>query len=247
MTLEVRVLKNWVNLWCVLFLVMPVALALGTESNAISYWNERGNNLFNQGNITGAINCYNKAIELGNQTNAPIFNEIVIQCGYRMVALDKNNSTQVFSKICAEPTSSIKGQQNPDLGDITLCFDVSNPNNMHMRIGNIYANVLKYNSIKDLKIIENFGVKKTRGYFCNIEPKIGSYKCNQTLNDDEFIDLAPGELEHFAINLRTENPGIYKMEIGLEYAIGCETNSIIVGEVPEMIGFFDKEIAQSHE
>jgi hypothetical protein len=244
---EARVLKIWVNLWCVLLLVMPIALAIGTESNAVSYWNELGNNLFNQGNITGAINCYNKAIELENQTNAPIFTEIVIQCGYRMDALDKNNSTQVFSKICAESTSSIGCQRNPDSEDITLCFDVSNPNDMHMRIGNIYANVLDYNSIRNPKIIENFGVKKTRGYFCNIEPKIGSYKCIQTLNDNEFIDLAPGDLEHFAIDVRTDTPGIYKMRIDLDYVIGSETNSIIVGDLPEMIGFFNKKIAQSQE
>lgn len=240
-------LKNRVNLCCILFLVIPVAFAVGTESNALSYWNERGNNLFNQGNTTGAIDCYNKAIELGNQTNAPIFNEIVIQSGYRMDALDRNNSTQVYLKICAEPTSFIKGTQNPDSEDISLCFDVSNPNNMHMRIGNIYTNVLKYSSIKNPKIIENFGVKKTRGYFCNIEPEIGSYKCIQTLNDDEFIDLAPGELEHFAINVRTDTPGIYEMRISLNYAIGSETNSITVGDVPGMIGFFDKETAQSRE
>lgn len=235
-------LKNWVNLSCALFLVMLVALAVGTESNALSYWNDQGNDLFNQGDITGAINCYDKAIKLGNQTNAPIFNEIAIQCEYRMDALDKNNNTHVFSKICAEPTSSVKGQPNLDSEGLTLSFDVSNPNSMHMRIGNIYINIIKYNSTGNSKIIENFGVKKTRGFFCSIEPEIGSYKCIQTLNDDEFIDLAPGELEHFAINANTDTPGVYQMEISLDYAIGSETNSIIVGDMPEMIGFFDERL-----
>jgi hypothetical protein len=242
-TEESKMLKNVANLWYVLFLAMSVALAAGTESNAVSYWNEMGNNLFNQGNITGAIYCYNKAINLGNQTNAPIFNKISTQCGYCMDALDKNNSAQVYSKICAEPISSIKGQQNPDSEYFSLSFDVSNPNSMHMRIGDIFINVIKYNSIKRSKVIENFGVKKTRGYFCNIEPGIGSYKCTQTLNNDEFIDIAPGELEHFTVNANTDTPGIYKMSIGLDYAIGSETNSVIVGDVPEMIGFFDNEAA----
>jgi hypothetical protein len=239
------VLKNWANLWCALFLVMLVTISEGTESNAVSYWNERGNNLFDQGNITGAINCYNKAIELGNQTNAPIFNDIVVQCGYRMDALDKNNNTQVFSKICAEPISTVKDQPNTDSEDLTLSFDVSNPNNMHMRIDKIYIDLIEYNFINNLKIIENFGVKKARGYFCTIEPETGSNNCIKTLNNDEFIDLAPGELEHIIINVNTDTPGIYKMRIGLDYAIGSETNSIIGGNVPGVIGFFDKKIAQS--
>ena len=238
----VDVLKCWANLFCALLLVMPVSVALGTDSNAVSYWNELGNNLFNQGNITGAIYCYNKAIELGNQINAPIFNEIVVQCGYRMDARDKNNKTQVFSKICAEPISSIKGQPNEDSEDLTLSFDVTNPNSLHMRIGNIYVKVIKYNSMEISKIIENFGVKKMRGYFCNIEPEIGSYKCIQTFSDDEFIDIPPDELEHFVINANTDTPGVYQMGISLDYAIGSETNSIIVGDVPGMIGLFDKKI-----
>ena len=92
--------------------VMLVVLAAGTESNAVNYWIERGNNLFNQGNYSGAIECYEKVDELGNQTNAPIFAEIKTHCGYSMDAIDQNNRTLMFSKICAEPTSTIKGQPN---------------------------------------------------------------------------------------------------------------------------------------
>ncbi len=152
-------------------------LAAGTESNAVSYWIEQGNNQFNQGNYAGAINCYNNAIKLGNQTNAPIFNEMVTQCGYRMDAIDKNNHTQVFSKICAEPTRIAKTQSNPDSEDFTFSFDATNPNSMHMRISNLYVDVIKYNPIANPKIIKNFGKGYTRGYFCNIEPEIRSYKC----------------------------------------------------------------------
>jgi len=131
-------LKRGAILWGVLFSVILVVLAAGTESNAMSYWIEQGNNLFNQGNYPAAINCYNNAIGLGNQTSAPIFTEIITQCGYSMDAIDKNNRTLVFSKICAEPTSSIKGKPNLSPEALTLGFDVSNPNGMHMRIGNIY-------------------------------------------------------------------------------------------------------------
>lgn len=222
--------------------MMLVVLAAGTEINAVSYWIEQGNDRFNQGNYTGAIYCYNKAIELGNQTNAPIFTRIVAQCGYRMDAFDKNNSTQVYSQICAEPTRSIKDQQKPESEDVALCFDVSNPNNMHMRIGNIYTNVFKYNSIKNPKIIENFAKGHNRGYSCNIKPMIGSYKCILTSNDYDFIDLAPNELEHIVINAGSDTPGAYELGIILEYAIGSETNKIAVGDVPGRIGIFDRSL-----
>ena len=218
-------------------MIISLALADGTECNAISYWNEQGNNLFNQGNLTGAINYYDKAIELANQTHAPISSELAIQCRYYMNAIDKNNPTQLFSKICAEPTISNEGQQNTD--GLILSFDVSNPNCMHMRLGAIYVKVIKYNYTLNSKIIENFGIKETRRYFCNIEHKVGLYKCIQTFNKDEFIDLAPGELEHFSVNVKTETPGIYKIGVILDYAIGSETNRIVVENVPVMIGFFD--------
>jgi hypothetical protein len=228
-TLEVRALNSQKNLWAMAFSVILISLADGTECNAISYWNELGNNLFNQGNLTGAIYCYDKAIELANQTNAPIFGEIAIQCSYYMNYTDKNESTQWFPKTCAEPTSSDNNQNN--IGGLILIFDVSNPNRMHMRLGDMYVKVIKYDHTCNSKIIENFGIKETRGSFCNIDPEVGLYKCNQTLSDDEFIDLAPGELEHFSVNLKATRPGIYKIGIILDYAIGSETNRIIVGNV----------------
>lgn len=233
-------LKSWVILWSVSFSIMLIALAAGTESNAVSYWIEQGNNLFNQGNYPGAVNCYNKAIGLGNQTNAPIFTEIVTQCGYHMDAIDKNNRTHEFSKICAEPTSAFKCQLNSGSENLTLGFDVSNPNSMHMRIGNIYLNVTKYDSIVNPKIIQNFAKGYNRGYFCSIQPEVGSYKCVLTAKDYDFIDLAPNELEHIVINVGTDTPGVYELRISLDYAIGSKANRIILGEVPGMIGFFDE-------
>jgi len=232
-------LKSWVILWGASLSIILVVLAAGTESNAVSYWIELGNNLFNQGDYPGAINCYNKAIGLGNQTNAPIFTEIITHCGYSMDAIDQNNRTLVFSKICTEPTNSIKGQPNLNPEDLTLGFDVSNPNGMHMRISNIYVNVIKYSSIFNPKIIKNFAKGYNRGYSCNINPAVGSYKCVLTSKDYDFIDLAPKELEHIVINVGTDTSGIYDLRISLDYAIGSEVNQIIVGEVPGMIGFFD--------
>jgi len=226
------------NVVCILF-IMLVHLSLGTENNAVSYWNERGNILFDQGNVSGAIYCYNRAINLGDLTNAPIFGEIVVQSVYRMDALDNNNSTQVFSKICSEPTSSILNPEDSDSECVSLCFDVSNPNNMHMRIDSIYINVTSYNCLKNPKIIKNFGIKKTIGYICNIGPEMASYRCIPTLSNGEFIDLAPGELEHIELSVRTDVPGIYEIEISMNYAIGSETGTIIVGDMPKLIGFFD--------
>ena len=235
---EVSVLNIWVNL-CVLFSVMPIMLATGAESNAVSYWIDCGNDQFNHGNYTSAVECYDKAIALGNQTKAPIFNGIAAQCGYQMDAIDKNNRTQTFSKICAEPASPIKGQPNQDLEPLILCFDVTNPNEMHMMISNLYVDVIKYNTIANPKIIQNFSLGHTRRYFCNIEPEIRSYKCVLTSKDHDFIDLAPNELEHIAINVSTDTPGVYKLRISSDYAIGHESNRIVVGDVPGLIGFFD--------
>ena len=229
-------MKGWVILWGVSLSIMLVVLAAGTESNAVSYWMEQGNNLFNQGDYPGAVKCYNKVIELGNQTNAPIFTEIVPHCGYYMYAVDKDGRT---SKICAEPTSVIKGHPNLSQENLTFGFVVSNPNRMHMMKDNIYVNVTKYSSIANPKIIQNFNKGYTRGYFCNIKPAIGSYKCVLTSKDYDFIDIAPNELEHIAINVYTVTPGTYELRISFDYSIGSEVNTIVVGEGPRMIVFFD--------
>lgn len=238
-------LRRWVNSCCVLFLLILIALSTGTEKNAVSYWNERCKTLYNQGNFSEASDCWKRAIELGNQTNAPIFTEITTQCSYRMDAFDKNNSTQVFSNICAEPTGAIQGQPNQDSGDIFLSFDATNHCNMDMRIGNIYVDVIKYNSIVKPKIIQKFAIRKTIGNFCIIEPIIGPYKCKTSLSDNEYIYLAPNESQHFSIIVNTDVPGVYQLEISLDYAIGSETERISVGNIPEMVGFFDRSMIQS--
>jgi len=235
-------LKNKAILWIVSCSTILVLLSSGIESNAVSYWIGQGNILFDQGNYSGAIYAYNKAIGLGNQTNAPIFTGIVDQCGYRMDAVDKENKEQVFSKICAEPTGIDYDRQDFKPENLTLSFDVSNPNSMHMRIASIYVNVNKYNSIINPEIIQNFAKGYDRGYFCIIKPLVGPYKCVLT-EDYDFIDLAPDELEHIVISIGTNTPGTYVLGISLEYAIGSETNKIAVGEVPVKVGFFDRSFA----
>jgi hypothetical protein len=66
-------------------------LAAGTESNAVTYWNEKCKTLNEQGNNTGASICWTNAIDkIGNQTNAPIFGKITLnECIYRMDATEK--------------------------------------------------------------------------------------------------------------------------------------------------------------
>ena len=232
--------ENHIILRHLLLSMLLVALAAGTESNSVSYWIEQGNIKFGQGDYIGAAKCYDNAINLGNQTNSPIFTEIFAQSRYRMTAVDSNNFTHAFSETPAEPAVGNRGQ--PDSSGLTFSFDASNPNNMHMRIGSIYVEVINYNPIINPKIIQNFGKGYTRGYFCYIEPTIGSYKCNLTSKDYDFIDLSPTELENIAINVNTDTPGAYKLRIGLEYAIGSETYRIIVGEVPGVSSFFDRNL-----
>jgi tetratricopeptide (TPR) repeat protein len=208
----------------------------GVAKNAIDYWVEQGNNLFEQGNYEEAINYYDKAINLKNHANSPITNEIATQCGYHLDASDRNNSNKVFNGICAEPIGDIKGGSNLDSKGVTISFDISNPNDLDMRISNIYINVSDYSNINNTNVIENFGVKRSRGYLCNIKPIIGSYECMKKSKDYDFIDLAPGELEHIVIDINTYVPGIYHIKIDLDYAIGSETGKITEGY--ELIGFF---------
>jgi hypothetical protein len=114
---------------------------------------------------------------------------------------------------------------------------------MPMRIGDIYVNVIKYSSIVNSKILHKLGVRKTIiGNFCNIEPAIGPYKCKTLLGDNEYIYLAPKESERFAINVNTDVPGVYQLRISVYYAIGDETDRIVVGDVSGMIGFFDRNM-----
>jgi hypothetical protein len=193
---------------------------------------ELGDSLYNQSNYTGAFDCYNKAIELGYQTNAPVFTKIVIHSGYLMNAIEKNNKSNVFKKIYAGPINAIENQPN-------FCFDISNPNKMHMRISNIYVCVSRYNSTCNEKIIQNYAKGYNKGYSCNIKPILGNYKCILTSKDYDFINIAPNELEHAVIDINADTPGVYELTICLDYAIGGVSNRIIVERVPIKIGFFN--------
>jgi hypothetical protein len=220
---------------CIIILIYP---SLG-EDNAISYYLSQGNQEYFRGNYSGAIFWYDKAIESGYHPNSPIISttEVSVPYGYGMRYNEKSNFNNTFY-VSAEPIGIAPSEQ-----DFILNFDITNPNNMEMRIKDIYINVVDYCQIENVTIAPYAAAGHTRQYFCNIEPEIRSYRCLKNNNSYDYIKLSSKELENFGIHVKSNTTGIYRLQISLDYSYGSNIGRII-SNVPEPIGFFDPSTAR---
>ena len=54
----------------------------------------------------------------------------------------------------------------------------------------------------------------------------------------DFLKLSFGELEHFEISVNSTVSGIFRVRVGVEYAVAGENRTTTGAEVDKMIGFF---------
>lgn len=195
-----------------------------------------------QGNIAVEQVQGNKFIvhkEPANSNLPPLFSkiEVGIPYGYFMEAIDSRDGNKKF-EVYAQPTSKVEGVPNPHSQDIVLSFDITNPNDLEMRIAKIYVEVLEYYSVQILQTHPVASAGETRKYFCNIKNLPASYECRQISNKYDFVKLSRGELEHFGINVNTKIRGIYKLGVSIEYSLAADTKKIVVGDLRKEVGFF---------
>jgi len=192
------------------------------------------------GDYQMAIMYYHKAVELRYQPSAPIVLPIRIEkedsgtCCFIINAYDVNNSSINFFNVPAAFCGSL-----PSWHDPAFQFVVLNPNDMYMNIQNIYLNVLEYHNVTIRNSNCWAGGGSMRRFYCNINPKVGSYICKPLSEDYDFITLKPGgqETETIDIQVKADQPGIYKLGISLDYSIGDTKNRTTTVEAPYLIGF----------
>lgn len=170
---------------------------------------------------------------------SPIFSpiEVDIPYGFIVRATHKNQKDREFF-VNAQSTSEVEGVPSSKAQDICLIFDMTNPQQMEMRMQDIYVEVLDYHEVDILEVSPTLSAGKTRKYFCNIKPNLGIYPCVQLSNEFDYIKLSYGELEHFGISVNTITEGIYKLRVKMTFSVAGEVQGVIVGDVQEEVGFF---------
>lgn len=122
-----------------------------------------------------------------------------------------------------------------------LTFDMTNPNQLDMRVVCLYVDVLKFIEVDIIGVWEGDmgGGMMVREFGCEIEPAVGSYECRQISEGFDYIRLSPGEMEAFRIDVGVVKDGIYRLRLGMEYSIGGRTSRIEVDDQIQEIGIFD--------
>ena len=122
--------------------------------------------------------------------------------------------------------------------DLTVNFDITNPNSMDVRISEIKIKVERFDNIS-VRIEPLAGMQTKRNYVCQLSTNTDFYKC-EWLNGkpDQYIKLAKNELEHFCINTQTQTAGFYQVSFWVQYVIGSETKTEKAGVANLYFGNF---------
>lgn len=155
----------------------------------------------------------------------PKISPVKDHCGCGVSAVSKEDRPRVFWVNGTSPTEGAE-----------LLFDITNPNEMEMRIDEIEVNVIEYQSAYFLDVMPYAGTGTTRRYSCTVAASVGSYKCKQMSKDYDYVKLSFGELEHFGINVYAQTAGIYTMRVNVRYSLAGQMRDIASDTIS--IGFF---------
>jgi hypothetical protein len=162
----------------------------------------------------------------------PIWGRIAAGNDIRMIldAIDKNTGQQYYS---VRACSLLYGG--------SLVFDITNPNEMDMRIIEIYVDVIRFIPIDIVGVWEGDkgGGMMFREYGCDIESDIRRYRCFQISEGFDYIRLSPGEMESFRVYVVAEQEGIYQMRLAIKYSIGGDMRIHENENALQEMGFFD--------
>ena len=139
----------------------------------------------------------------------PIWGRIAAGNDIRMIldAIDKNTGQQYYS---VRACSLLYGG--------SLVFDITNPNEMDMRIIEIYVDVIRFIPIDIVGVWEGDkgGGMMFREYGCDIESDIRRYRCFQISEGFDYIRLSPGEMESFRVYVVAEQEGSYQIRLSMK-------------------------------
>jgi hypothetical protein len=149
---------------------------------------------------------------------------------YSMYAVDRRVSQRFFNGVRAYP-----------LDTVGLTFDVTNPNNLDMRLIRFFVDVVEFIDVNILRVNAGAvgGGAIIHNFICEIGSVTARYKCIQVSNDFDYIRLSSGEMETFRIDVMAPREGVYRLMVALEYSIAGKSKTIEVDNDIQEIGFFD--------
>jgi hypothetical protein len=164
------------------------------------------------------------------QHQPPIFGQFFRWTNRVMDAVDIDTG----EKYCGVETYSL-------LYGASFTFDISNPNQLDLRVVRLYVDVLKFIAVNIIGVWQGDmgGGMRVREFGCQIKPAVGSYNCQQISDGFDYIKLSFGEMEAFRINVGVVKTGIYHLRLGVEYSVGGKMNRIEADDQIQEIGVFD--------
>jgi hypothetical protein len=157
--------------------------------------------------------------------------------GYGMTAVSLETPPRTY-RVYAQPTRRIRLPVTGHDQDIVLGFDVTNTTELDLRIADLYVEVVQSLPVSVLETAPLASAGKAFKYFCNLSGERGFYRVEGADDDFEFVKLAKGELERIEVNVNSRDVGVYFLAIWADYSIGAEKRRVLIGRVPEPIGFF---------
>lgn len=154
----------------------------------------------------------------------------------------RNDSRMVFDAVDRNTGQEYYGVRVYSLlHSSRLVFDVTNPNELDMRIVRLYVDVIKFVPVDIIGVWEGDkgGGMRIRKYGCDIDVNTGRYECFQISEGFDYIKLSPGEMEVFRVHIAAVQEGIYRLRLGMEFSIGGVKREIEADNDIQQIGFFD--------
>lgn len=164
----------------------------------------------------------------------PVCSKIYYTSGwmYELDAVDGNTGER-YNKVLAHPL----------LYDLSLTFEITNPNHFDMRVVRLYVDVIKHIPIDILEVRastrESGRGMRIRDFDCEVASVVGNYGCSSISEDFDYLRLSFGEMEVICINASFWNEGIYHMRVGFEYSIGGEVKKAELEDSIQEIAVFD--------
>jgi hypothetical protein len=134
-----------------------------------------------------------------------------------------------------------------DPGGVLLAFDVTNPNQLDMRIVGFCLDMLEYTNVDFVDIWKwsQGGGATYHEFSCTVEPKIGSYRCAQLTEGFDYVKLSCGELDAFRIKVKTGVQGVYRLRLRMQYSIGGRIDGVAIDDDVKVIGFIGRDVCDA--
>jgi hypothetical protein len=175
-------------------------------------------------------------LEKGDRTEQqyqqPVLGQIWAQpASFSMRAVDRTNPRRSFNDIRACP-----------LDTVGLTFDVTNPNELDMRLVRFFVDVAEFTDVNISRIYTGDlgGGAIIRRFTCEIGSRVARFECVQVSDDFDYIRLSSGEMETFRIDVTAPTEGVYRLRLAIEYSIAGEIGTIEADDDIQEIGFFDR-------